>query len=207
VAIGPNNIGSQTTGGGNFQVGDPDLQAISTVAMNDAAILEFDFIPNGDSISFNYSFGSEEYNEYVCGTVNDAFGFFLSGPGISGPFSNGAINLANVPGTTIPVTINTVNNGTVGSAGQIGNCTQVSPQWNQNTEFYVDNENNTTPTSTQLDGFTVVLQAAAQVQCGLTYSNQQSRYHHKPPRVAKLCPNQPREFDFNKPSRTRTWAI
>lgn len=78
VAIGPNNIGSQTTGGGNFQVGDPDLQAISTVAMNDAAILEFDFVPNGDSISFNYSFGSEEYNEYVCGTVNDAFGFFLS---------------------------------------------------------------------------------------------------------------------------------
>jgi gliding motility-associated-like protein len=169
VAIGPNNIGSQTTGGGNFQVGDPDLQAISTVAMNDAAILEFDFVPNGDSISFNYSFGSEEYNEYVCGTVNDAFGFFLSGPGISGPFSNGAVNLAIIPGTTIPVTINTVNNGSVGSNGSVGNCTQVSPQWNQNTEFYVDNANNTTPTSTQLDGFTVVLQAAAQVQCGLTY--------------------------------------
>ena len=169
LAVGPNNSGSLTLGGGSFGVGDPDLQAISTFTVNDAAILEFDFVPNGDSISFNYSFGSEEYNEYVCGTVNDAFGFFLSGPGISGPFTNGAINLALVPGTTIPVTINTVNNGTAGSNGTVSNCNQVSPQWNQNTEFYVDNANNATPTATQLDGFTVVLEAAAQVQCGLTY--------------------------------------
>ena len=119
LAVGPNNSGSLTLGGGSFGVGDPDLQAISTFTVNDAAILEFDFVPNGDSISFNYSFGSEEYNEYVCGTVNDAFGFFLSGPGISGPFTNGAINLALVPGTTIPVTINTVNNGTAGSNGTV----------------------------------------------------------------------------------------
>lgn len=170
LAVGPNNSGSQTLGGGNFGVSDPDLDALSTFNTNDAAVLEFDFIPTGDSIRFNYSFGSEEYNEYVCGTVNDAFGFFLSGPGINGPFSNNAINLAIIPGTNgVPVTINSVNNGNVGSNGSAPNCNQVDPNWTQNTAFYVDNANNTAATATQLDGFTVVLTAEAQVQCGETY--------------------------------------
>lgn len=168
--IGPNDSGSSTTGGGNFQVNDPDLDQLSTFNTNDAAVLEFDFIPTGDSISFNYSFGSDEYNEYVCGSVNDAFGFFLSGPGINGAYSNNAINLAVIPNTSgTPVTINSVNNGNVGSAGSANNCAQVDPNWMNNTAYYVDNENNSDPNATQLDGFTVVLVAEAAVQCGLTY--------------------------------------
>lgn len=168
--IGPNDSGSSTTGGGNFEVNDPDLDQLSTFNTNDAAVLEFDFIPTGDSISFNYSFGSDEYNEYVCGSVNDAFGFFLSGPGINGAYSSNAINLAVIPNTSgTPVTINSVNNGNVGSAGSANNCAQVDPNWMNNTAYYVDNENNGDPNATQLDGFTVVLVAEAAVQCGLTY--------------------------------------
>jgi len=167
--IGPNDSGSSTTGGGNFGVGDEDLTALSTFSTNDAAVLEFDFVPSGDSIKFFYSFGSDEYNEFVCGSVNDAFGFFLSGPGISGPFSNNAVNLAIIPETDIPVTINSVNNGTVGSSGTASNCAQVSPDWMNNTEFYIDNANNNDPLATQLDGFTVKLTAEAQVECGQTY--------------------------------------
>lgn len=168
--IGPNNSGSSTVGGGHFGVGDPDLDQLSTFNTNDAAILEFDFIPNGDSLSFNYSFGSDEYNEFVCGSVNDAFGFFLSGPGINGPYSNNAINLAIIPETDgTPVTINSVNNGTVGSAGSANNCAQVDPNWMNNTEYYVDNATNSDPNATQLDGFTVVLKAEAAVQCGQVY--------------------------------------
>ena len=174
VAIGPNDAGGAGLGGGNNGAGDPDLTALSTFNTNDAAILEFDFIPTGDSLIFNYIFGSEEYNEYVCGTVNDAFGFFLSGPGIVGPYSDNAINLAVIPNPiledeTIPVTINTVNNGTAGGNGNAGNCNQVSAQWNLNTEYYVDNAGNNDASSVQLDGFTVILTAAAQVQCGQTY--------------------------------------
>jgi gliding motility-associated-like protein len=168
--IGPNDIGSSTTGGGNFGVNDIDLDLLSTFATNDAAVLEFDFIPSGDSLSFNYSFGSDEYNEYVCGSVNDAFGFFLSGPGINGVYSDGAINLAIIPETDdTPVTINSVNNGNVGASGTASNCAQVDPNWMNNTDYYIDNATNSDPNATQLDGFTVSLVAAAAVQCGQTY--------------------------------------
>ena len=174
VAIGPNDAGGAGLGGGNFGAGDADLTALSTFNTNDAAILEFDFVPSGDSLIFNYIFGSEEYNEYVCGSVNDAFGFFLSGPGITGPYSDNAVNLAVIPnpvleGEFIPVTINSVNLGIPGGSGTAANCNQVSEQWNLNTDYYIDNEGNSDPTSVQLDGFTVVLTAAAQVQCGQTY--------------------------------------
>ena len=167
---GGNNGTGNSLGNANFGVNDPDLDALSTFDTNDAAVLEFDFVPTGDSISFRYVFASEEYNEYVCGSVNDAFGFFVSGPGINGPYTNNAINLALIPGTEIPVTINTVNNGTVGTSGFIDNCTQVSADWDQNTEFYIDNATQTTDVEIiEFDGFTVVLQTSAQVICGETY--------------------------------------
>ncbi|MFZ1331183.1 MAG: choice-of-anchor L domain-containing protein, partial [Flavobacteriales bacterium] len=129
-AVGPNNAvradlaipGTRT---------DADLSALSGgLTIDDAAVLEFNFVPTGGSISFNFVFASEEYPGYVCGTVNDAFGFFLSGPGITGPFSNGAMNLALIPGTNVPVTINTVNSGIVGAqGGQAGNCAAIDPNW------------------------------------------------------------------------------
>lgn len=152
VAIGPNNQGGATLGGGNFGAGDPDLQQlIPGFTLNDAAILEFDFIATGDSVSFQYVWASEEYPEFVNSSFNDVFGFFLSGPGINGPFSLNAINIALIPGTTQPVTIDNVNN-------------------NVNSQFYIDNNTNTDPTATQMDGFTVALTAqAGDLQCGETY--------------------------------------
>lgn len=166
VALGPNNAGGSTLGGGNFGFGDPDLEILAGVTTNDASILEFDFVPVGDSITFRYVFASEEYNEYVCGTVNDVFGFFLSGPGLSGPFTDNAVNLALVPGTTVPVSINTVNNGTVGSNGQLQNCLDLDPNWTANNIYYIDNG---ASIEVQFDGQTVVLTARAEVVCGQTY--------------------------------------
>ena len=166
VALGPNDEGGSTEGGGNAGVGDPDLEILAGVTTNDASILEFDFVPVGDSITFRYVFASEEYNEYVCGTVNDVFGFFLSGPGITGPFSGNAANLALVPGSVIPVSINTVNNGTVGGFGQEVNCSSLDPNWTGNNIYYLDNG---TSIEVQFDGQTVVLTARAEVVCGETY--------------------------------------
>lgn len=145
--VGPNNSGSAGTDNG--EPGDPDLTAIAGVQTFNAAILEFDFIPTGDTLRFNYVFGSEEYLEFVNGGVNDAFGFFLSGPGINGPYANNAENIALIPGTTTPVTIDNVND--------------VS-----NPAFYFDNEN-PPGQSVQYDGFTTVLTAEAVVECGEEY--------------------------------------
>ena len=77
---------------------DADLVTLSGQSIDDAAVLEFDFVPIGDSIKFRYVFGSEEYPSFTCSNYNDAFGFFVSGPGISGPFAGGAMNIALVPG-------------------------------------------------------------------------------------------------------------
>lgn len=171
VAPGPNNSTSLSIGGGNFGVGDADLDSIVSVlpfptTTNDRAVLEFDLVPTGDSLAFNFVFGSEEYNEYTCGTVTDVFAFLLSGPGISGPFTNNAMNIALVPGTNIPVAINTVNLGVVGANGQQANCDAFDPNWAANNIYFT---NNSPGVSVQYDGFTVVLTASAQVQCGQTY--------------------------------------
>ena len=146
-AIGPNNVGFKTSSFGTAS-SDPDLLAIATGTLHDAAILEFDFVPFSDSIKFRYVFGSEEYMEYAGSTFNDAFGFFITGPDPSGGnYSN--FNIALIPNTTTPVSINNVNA-------------------NVNGAYYFNNE--FPPGQTvQYDGFTVPLIAKAPVICGQTY--------------------------------------
>jgi len=148
----------QSTGLAPSYTNDPDLVAITGGTINDVVALEFDFVPNGDSISFRYVFGSEEYPEFVC-SFNDAFGFFLSGPGITGPYTNNAINIALVPGTATPVSINNVNSG-------LNNNTNDPTCPATNIQYYV---NNATGTTIVYDGFTAVLTAKAAVQCNQTY--------------------------------------
>ncbi|MBZ0207717.1 MAG: gliding motility-associated C-terminal domain-containing protein [Flavobacteriales bacterium] len=136
---------------------DPDLLAITTPGntIEDKAILEFDFVPNGDSLKFNYVFGSEEYPSFNCSSnYNDVFGFFLSGPGISGPYTNNAINIALVPGTNLPVSIANIH------GSENSSCPPA------NDAYYISNANGTT---ISLNGFTTVLRAEASVTCGETY--------------------------------------
>jgi gliding motility-associated-like protein len=156
-AMGPNSGGS-TTNPGNSQLvdTDPELNAIANGSVTNGVVLEFDFIPAGDTLIFNYMFGSDEYTEFSPSSFNDAFGIFLWGPGISGPYTlagypNGGDNIAVIPGG-IPVTINNVN-------------------WVTNTPYYVYNE---APQATygdaiEYDGTTVKLTASASVQCNQTY--------------------------------------
>src|SRR3990172_1041228 len=85
LAPGPNNTGSAALI--SSLPGDPDLNIIMAPTISyDACIIEFDFIPMSDTVKFRYVFGSDEYMEWVSsfpGGINDGFGFFLSGPGIT----------------------------------------------------------------------------------------------------------------------------
>lgn len=147
---------------------DPDLMQISGEEVNNCAILEFDFVPNGDSLVFRYVFASNEYPSFTCSDYNDAFGFFISGPGINGPYSNNAVNLAVVPGTDIPVSINTINSGEASFSGNEPNCENANPNWVADSIYFVANP--TEPLDDiQFPGMTVTLTAYANVQCGETY--------------------------------------
>ena len=143
IANPASSFASTSNGGGGV---DAQLSSITANPLNDICKLEFDFIPTGDSIKFDYKFGSEEYPEFTCGSVNDAFGFFISGPGITG-----SQNLALIPGTTVPISINTVNNTSCGIA---------------NVAYYI---NAATSPNLVYDGTTVILQALAAVIPCSTY--------------------------------------
>ena len=79
VASVPGPNGSDSTTASNGVAGDADLTALAGFATLDAAILEFDFVPNAGTVTFQYVFASEEYNEYVNSQFNDVFGFFVNG--------------------------------------------------------------------------------------------------------------------------------
>lgn len=132
LAEGPNSgDGTGLNFGGG---GDADLASlIPGYSINDATILTFDFTTTGGDLFFNYVFGSDEYNEYVDSSFNDVFGFFLDG-----------VNIALVPGTTLPVAIDNVNKDT-------------------NSALYNNNDPSDGPPAfdVEYDGFTDVFTASA----------------------------------------------
>lgn len=151
----------------NVVTNDPDLMAISGFNMNNNAILEFDFIPNGDSLEFRYIFASREYPSFTCSTFNDAFGFFISGPGITGPFTDGAENIALIPDTDVPVGVNTLNSGTP-SGGNEQPCLDANPDYVEHSVYFVNNDPNAEG-DINIPGMTQTLTAYANVICGETY--------------------------------------
>ncbi|MGB2423543.1 MAG: choice-of-anchor L domain-containing protein, partial [Flavobacteriales bacterium] len=129
-------------------------QSFTVGSVNDLCVLEFDFDPAGDYVSFNYIFGSSEYEAWENTQYNDIFAFFLSGAGINGPynapaaFPGQAINIASVPDSDpeLPITISSVN-------GLL------------NAEYYILNES----PDVCMNGYTTVLTAVYPVICGETY--------------------------------------
>jgi gliding motility-associated-like protein len=163
-AVGPNNTGS-STGSNSITFADPQLTSISPNATNDPCILEFDVVPHCNQISLRFVFGSEEYPEYVNSMFNDAFGFFVTGPG--GPncapnfFNN--TNVAVLPNGT-PMSINSVNNGNPGFG-----CPAVLPGPCNNCAYYVNNCGCVAPPCIQYDGFTTPVIVTLNVCACQTY--------------------------------------
>jgi hypothetical protein len=115
AAQGPNDdkdaLFSNYTGGKD----DVDLGPLSGTNIANAAILEFDFIPNAYSMEFEYIFASEEY-PYFVSRINDVFGFWVRDQSAVNPTHPTNLNIATIPNNDpsldpIVVGINTVNNG------------------------------------------------------------------------------------------------
>ncbi len=158
-ALAPND--GPGIGTDNGTAGDADLNnVLGSSSTQDAAVLEFDVVAIGNSLSFNYVFASDEYPEYVCSNFNDVFAFFITGPNPGGG-NYTSQNIALIPGSGgLPVAINTVNPGTPGSSSGGGTCTSLAYSTYYNT--------NNTGTH-EYDGFTDVFTAFAQVYPCSTY--------------------------------------
>lgn len=141
-AIGPNDIGNK--GSSNNLPGDADLQLLSpSFPTYDATWITFTFTPQANQVKFRFVFASEEYPENINKNYNDVFGFFITGPGFTGNQ-----NIALIPTTTDPISIQTINANT-------------------NSSYYIDNSNGT---SIQFDAFTKVIEINATVQPCKSYT-------------------------------------
>ena len=134
--LGPLDASDEVLSGASTEhgfPGDPDLDTLTTDPTFDALILEFDFETEGGDLFFNYLFASEEYSDFVQAGVNDVFGFFLDD-----------VNIALVPGTNDPISVDTINLGV--NAGFFNNNTAASGN---------------SPFDLEYDGFTDVFTATA----------------------------------------------
>lgn len=166
---GVNNASAVITTANPSNNGDADLALLTSNPIRDACILEFDFIPQGDTVKFQYVFGSCEYPSFTCSSFSDIFGFFISGPGITGGFSNNAQNIAIVPGTTsCPVGVNTINcpnspgccNTSTNCVGNGAGCTGLTTAQTCNM-FVCNAPTNPNSNTVVYPGFTIPLFATA----------------------------------------------
>ncbi|MEH6537162.1 MAG: choice-of-anchor L domain-containing protein, partial [Psychroserpens sp.] len=151
-ARGPNN--NALSDGGFGWPGDAELDAAVGINSNNASIIQFDFVPLADSISFDFLMASEEYNGSTGGTFectfSDAFAFLLTDS------SGTTTNLAVLPGTTTPILVTNIHPLNPG-------CVAINEEY-----FGGYTGNNSAPMS--FDGRTIVFTAQSPVTPGETYT-------------------------------------
>jgi subtilisin-like proprotein convertase family protein len=150
ISFGADGEGADFANTSNFGGSiEPNLQSLSSISLRDVAYYKITFQSYNDSIRFKYVFASEEYPEFACSDFNDIFGFFIQGPGYPTP-----TNIAIIPGTNLPVSINNVH--------------PTNPAYDPcpalNNQFYIANNNsNLSPT---YDGYlTPFFAEAAVIPC------------------------------------------
>lgn len=114
---------------------DEDLVGLEEKAAYTPVVYEFD-ITLADTVSglnIAYQFGSNEYVDFVGSVYNDAFGFFISGPGL-----DGKVNMAKLPDGNI-TSVNTVNQRVLGSSSKEENVLKRQQVQNANTDYYINN--------------------------------------------------------------------
>ncbi|SMP23785.1 choice-of-anchor L domain-containing protein [Chryseobacterium profundimaris] len=153
-----NNYISTTLGDDLPTGSDPDLVAATnpSATLNDAVVLEFDFVPTSSQVKFNYLFASEEYTGSFPCSFSDAFALLLR-PTAGGPYVNMAVLPA--PGTG-PVSVTNIHPQDSFTGFDMG-CGA------PNVSFF--GGYNTSNIETNFNGRTVPLQATATVVPGQSY--------------------------------------
>jgi gliding motility-associated-like protein len=150
-------------GGGKLWLGDADLnQAINIKSIN-ATVLEFDFIPLTNFISFNYIFASNEYQDAFPCEYSDGFAFLIKEKGSTGSYKN----LAVIPGSSTPVSSTNIHPAisyTNPTSGATKSCAAIN-------ENYFGQLNTSIPNSSPINysGQTKVMTAETIVTAGTLY--------------------------------------
>ena len=133
--------------------GDGDLESfipgLNQGDTNNASIIEFEFVPVSNSMSFDFIFAAEEYGTFQC-TFTDAFAFLLTDS------SGNTSNLAIVPGTDDPISVLTVRDDQFN-----GSCESVNAEWFAN--YYGPGGLPPLTSPTNFIGHTEVMTASATV--------------------------------------------
>lgn len=99
--LGPNK--KLTTTGDLGGAGSPVLEDLFGETTYDAAVLTLDVVPEGDELSLQYVFGSEEYAQWSDRDYSDSFAILVDGevcslvPGTSDPVGTGTVNPSASP--------------------------------------------------------------------------------------------------------------
>lgn len=144
-ANGPNVSSSITSNEGNGS--DPDLASIAEFnALYDASGFEFDLTATSENFSVWTVFGSDEYPEFVGSSFNDIFAVLFREKSDSV-----YANIASIPGTYIPIRINTVN--------------ELQDSFNS-TKYYISNPEGSI--GIEYDGYTIPLLVQHSMTIGTT---------------------------------------
>jgi len=132
--------------------GDTDLNQAIGISSTNATVLEFDFTPLTNFLSFDYIFASNEYKDESPCQYSDGFAFLIKEKGSAADYQN----LAVIPDTRTPVSSINIRPTT-----PLGSCSAV------NEKYY--NGNNTVSSPINYAGQTVVMNAQTNVVAGMTY--------------------------------------
>ena len=125
-----------STSGNNGTAGDLLLDGVTGQTTFDAVVLEATFTPDGDYITMQFVFSSEEYLDFVNSGVNDAFGVWVNNVYVPFP-----------PAPNGVVSIDTINNTSASN-------------------LYIDNPSTLDVYNTEMDGLTRTLSIKAPVNSG-----------------------------------------
>jgi len=154
-AIGPYNwvLGNDNDGS---WLGDADLNQILGVTSVTATVLEFDFIPLTNFLSFDYIFASTEYADTGSCRFTDGFAFLIKENTLGSVYNN----LAVIPGTQTPVSSTNIHPN-IPPSGIYNGCAAIN-------ENYFNGFNNTS-SPINFAGQTVIMNAQTPVIAGKSY--------------------------------------